>query len=750
MTSSCIDACIICDIDGFTGRHESTVVGSLPADFCTFTVHNAQWIAFIAGSEDLAVELSVSNCEGGLGLEFALYQSLDCNTFQMISNCFGGVTGTVGPGQSKVIENNEPLVIGQYYYIAMDGAIGDNCDWTFSVLEGSTAVSPLTETAPIEGPRSTCPEVATTYRLPPRAGATQFAWTLDGTPLGSTADSVLIDWPGPGQYTLCATAANACEEALPTCIDVTVAGLPATALVPVICAGDTYLLPNGESTDVAGNYTFGLVGTAGCDSLVDVALMVLPAAFTPLDLRICQGDTLYLGHEPYFGAGTFTQLFATSNGCDSTVELTLAVIECDVQASGEPEGTSCAGATDGTLRFTVDNGTPPFTYTYQNLTASVASGGTTDLGTETVVDNLPLGTYLISLADNFGNEAILIQVIDSPPPLLGNLFSSNYGSFQVSCAGANDGQLGVEVEGGTPPYTYGWSTGATTGRLDSLTAGNYALTLTDAQACSLVLTATLNAPAPLELLATGTDPDCSGPTTGRLGAAATGGLAPYRFDLGTGTPGPNTQRTGLGSGTYALRLVDANGCTADTALTLTAPIYPVLEHSSELTLALGDSVRLTPTSNLDPASLRWRSAAYLSCADCARPVARPFLTSTYTLFGTSPDGCTDSLEVLIRVIPDRDLYVPTAFSPNGDGVNDRFHPYPDGGVARIVSLQVFNRWGGAVYRADNIDPQQAGTFGWDGTYRGQTAAIGVYAWSAEVLYLDGQIVPYGGSVVLLR
>ena len=71
MTSFCVDACIICDIDGFTGRHESTVVGQAPPGFageCTFQAHNMQWIAFIAGSEDLEVRMSVSNCRDGLGL----------------------------------------------------------------------------------------------------------------------------------------------------------------------------------------------------------------------------------------------------------------------------------------------------------------------------------------------------------------------------------------------------------------------------------------------------------------------------------------------------------------------------------------------------------------------------------------------------------------------------------------------------------------------------------------------------------
>ncbi|MEM9930513.1 MAG: hypothetical protein AAF840_11885, partial [Bacteroidota bacterium] len=124
MTPTCVEACIICDIDGFSGRHQSMIPGEAPEDFCTFTVHNAQWIAFLAGSENLQVELSVSNCDAGFGLEVAIYEGIDCENFRMVSNCFGGTTGTVGENQSRVLENTEPLVIGQYYYLVMDGALG--------------------------------------------------------------------------------------------------------------------------------------------------------------------------------------------------------------------------------------------------------------------------------------------------------------------------------------------------------------------------------------------------------------------------------------------------------------------------------------------------------------------------------------------------------------------------------------------------------------------------------------------------
>ncbi|MEM6724971.1 MAG: hypothetical protein AAF598_13105, partial [Bacteroidota bacterium] len=228
MTTTCIDACIICDIDGFTGRHESDVNGTLPEDFCTFFVHNAQWIAFQAASTDIRIRLKVDNCDIGAGLEMAIYRSLDCNTFDMISNCRGGFD-PVMENTSAEFENTEPLVIGQYYYLAVDGNQGDNCDWTFEVLEGSTAVDALTVTAPIQGPANLCPNVSATYETSPEPGAVLFEWTLDGLPVGdNTSPFINLSFPETGNYALCVTAQNACDIATTTCQVISVSALQPT------------------------------------------------------------------------------------------------------------------------------------------------------------------------------------------------------------------------------------------------------------------------------------------------------------------------------------------------------------------------------------------------------------------------------------------------------------------------------------------------------------------------------------------
>lgn len=133
MTPVCANACIICDINGFTGINNAGIVGQAPPGFCTGTVHHMQWIGFIAGSASLTLSISVFNCQNGAGLEVGIYKSLDCQTFQLVSNCDGGIP----PNTTQNFTNITPLTIGQYYYFVMDGNNNDVCSYTIHVVNGT-------------------------------------------------------------------------------------------------------------------------------------------------------------------------------------------------------------------------------------------------------------------------------------------------------------------------------------------------------------------------------------------------------------------------------------------------------------------------------------------------------------------------------------------------------------------------------------------------------------------------------------
>ncbi|HRD81391.1 MAG TPA: hypothetical protein PLL53_11585, partial [Saprospiraceae bacterium] len=126
MTSTCAPACVVCDINGFTGRNNSTVQGQAPPGFCTTVVHHMQWIAFIAGSTNLTLRVDVFGCQQGQGLEIGIYQTSNCNTFSPVSNC----NTNAANNNAAFFTNTVPLVIGQYYYFVMDGSANDICNYT--------------------------------------------------------------------------------------------------------------------------------------------------------------------------------------------------------------------------------------------------------------------------------------------------------------------------------------------------------------------------------------------------------------------------------------------------------------------------------------------------------------------------------------------------------------------------------------------------------------------------------------------
>ena len=750
MTTFCEDACIICDIDGFQGRHESSVPGSLPEDFCTFVVHNSQWIAFIAGSEELSVEITVSNCQNGPGLEIAIYEGDDCSNFTKISNCFGGVTGPVNDGQTKTVTVNQPLTIGQYYYLTMDGVGGANCDWSLNVTNGSTQVSPLPNSGTIIGPDNPCPEVISSYAVDAPVGATEFAWTLNGQPLGESEPTLEVVWPGAGSYELCVTASNACNEAPPECRPIFVEGIPPQTLEPVICEGDAFMLNDTTLLDQAGSYEFNYTSVEGCDSTIFVNLSVNTGSLSPFAFDICDGDTITLAGTEYFAAGSYEQLTQNYLGCDSLITLDLGIIICEIQGESTGRSVVCTGETNGGFDFSVTMGTPPFSYSYQNLENTLSgTGNLTALNQTESIDDLPAGTYLITINDNFGNDAILIAEVANPPVLMAQTLALDYNGTNLSCNGAADGGLQAQVSGGQGPYITLWSNGQTAPLIANLSAGNYRLTVTDALGCQLIESVDLTEPQPLFFLPDYQNGNCEGEATGIIEFGEVfGGTAPYAYYFGSDSLLSAPRLDQLPAGSYTIEVRDANGCTYEETGSLVAPLIPMIDLPEELEIALADSIQL-PLADDPSFQYSWDTldASGLSCYDCPTPVASPIRSTLYTLTVASPDGCTDSGTVLVRVVPRRRVFVPNAISPNTDGINDRVVISAGPEVTALREFRVFDRWGSLLYEQAEV---VSGEKLWDGVVNGKPMDTGVYVWSVQVSYLDGVTETLGGSIALLR
>lgn len=746
MTSTCPEACIICDIDGFTGRHDSNVSGVLPNTFCTTTVHNAQWIAFQAGSENLSIQLDVSNCIDGHGLEITIYKGINCENFELVANCLGNVQANT----SGIITTNEPLTIGQYYYLVMDGNWGDNCDWTLTVLEGSTQVDPLNESGDILGDDATCPELLQHYEVDFPVGATEFDWTINGTMLNTNEPMIDYQFPSEGTYSLCVTSRNVCDVAPPTCRQITVESVPNTEIQKVLCENE-YLIINGDTLTETGIYQYDLLNVDGCDSIVIVELEELVTPYLAIDIDICDGDTIYIGTTPYTQTGLFQEVLTSSQECDSIIDIDLFVIICNITSTGIPSPTICNGTASGQINFNVDNGSPPFTYSWKNLNNTHSGNGNiSSVGEIININNIPKGTYLITIEDGFGNSDIIITEVTEPTVMSADFFPSDYNGFNVSCSDGLDGTLEVQPMGGIPPYFYNWSNGQSSSFIQNLSVGEYIVTITDDSGCELISNFILDAPNPLFLSAEFDNADCDGFDSGSIEVNQTsGGTAPYTYFLNGVNENNNTVFENLSSGNYEVEVMDNNGCTTSITDIIEDAEIPVIDLGEDYSVVLGDLVNLNPSiNNITIQNIQWNASEFLSCEDCLNPEVTPLFSGQYLLEIISEDGCVGIDSVFINVEKLRRFYAPTAFSPNSDGYNDYFTLYGSPEVALIKRLLVFNRWGAVVYEGQDL-PAADGSTGWDGQFKGKTMNAGVFTWMAEIEFIDGLVETHSGDVTIV-
>ena len=156
----------------------------------------------------------------------------------------------------------------------------------------------------------------------------------------------------------------------------------------------------------------------------------------------------------------------------------------------------------------------------------------------------------------------------------------------------------------------------------------------------------------------------------------------------------------------------------------------------------GQSTVFNPNIGITGGNILWSPDVALSCDNCESPTASPAVTTEYTITVTDAAGCKASDSLLVTIL-NGELLVPTGFSPNGDGVNDRFRVLNKN--LSKVDLQVFNRWGEKVFETTDLFD------GWDGTYKGMQQELGVYVWQCNyTLAGDTKNKFAKGNVTLVR
>jgi gliding motility-associated-like protein len=178
-------------------------------------------------------------------------------------------------------------------------------------------------------------------------------------------------------------------------------------------------------------------------------------------------------------------------------------------------------------------------------------------------------------------------------------------------------------------------------------------------------------------------------------------------------------------------------------------ISPVIVNAGhDTTIVSGQRLQLLATSSVNTASFIWLPASYLINANIYNPVANfgksSFTTYTYTVTATTPEGCKgeDSITIYIyKSLPD--IFIPSAFTPNGDGLNDIIIPVL-AGIQEYDYFSIFNRWGQLVFSTSKQGK------GWNGTMNGMEQPAGTYVYVALGKDYTGRIIQKKGTVVLIR
>ncbi|MEM6963463.1 MAG: gliding motility-associated C-terminal domain-containing protein [Bacteroidota bacterium] len=284
--------------------------------------------------------------------------------------------------------------------------------------------------------------------------------------------------------------------------------------------------------------------------------------------------------------------------------------------------------------------------------------------------------------------------------------------------------------------------------------GNYTLIVTNTSngctnATNLTVTENLDVPFITDFQVT--EPNCFGENNASiLVDGVAGGQLPYLYSINGSAFAPINQFSFLTSGEYNIMVQDANGCEDEVEVIVNDPQPLLVELGNDITIGLGDTIDLQPQIVGSYDTLFWTNCIEEECLNESLEIG-PVNTSQYSLTVIDGNGCVTTDEITVFVEKGREVFIPNAFSPNGDGDNDRFWIFAGQEAVRVSEFRVFNRWGEQVYEALNFDPKLQTEFnGWDGRMRSQELNPGVFVYYAKIEFLDGRVEVFKGDVALRK
>ena len=411
-----------------------------------------------------------------------------------------------------------------------------------------------------------------------------------------------------------------------------------TASTPTLCFGSsdgtanaaalggtspyTYAWDSGETGDYAialnaGNHVVTVTDNHNCTATNNIAITQptqLTATITAQTEPNCFGGndasatvTAANATPPYLyswsdgetnataitlSANSYSVTVSDNNGCVVTTSVTITQPPQLTATISAFTNVGCNGDNDGSATVTAAGGVPGYTYTWS------------DAQTTTTATALVAGFYDVTVSDSHACTATASITITEPVAIDAGIFSFT----NVSCNGGSDGSATVLAQGGTNTFSYLWNNGQTNATATGLVAGNYSVTVTDGNNCSVIVYDTIYEPAVLTAsIVSSTDVNCYGGNDGSVTVQALGGFAPYSYSWSSGEN--QATANALVSGNNTVSVIDINGCIANASVTLTQPTQLVMASSQPTTICLGSNTTINANAagGVQPYVFTWNN-----------------------------------------------------------------------------------------------------------------------------------------------
>ena len=513
-------------------------------------------------------------------------------------------------------------------------------------------------------------------------------------------------------------------------------------------------IANPIATPPAGNQTYSVTGTDanGCrntDSMIvfdlDPALNLIVdtskaiCIFDTTTLNVLKQGNSYYNWTPNIGISnpnsnspfffphtTTTYIFTVQNYCYTKSDTATIIVHSLPSVATEGIDSVCIGSS-ATLHASGAS-----TYVWQP--DPTLSGGTTPDPTVTpsVID-----TYYVTGTDTFGcknKDSVVVYVFFPPPVGIGP-------DTAYICLGKS---VQLIAAGGV---NYQWRADST---LSALNVPNpiatpvdttwYYVTIYNIHQCHSFDSIEINVQLPVRAIAPSPYDMC---INGFINLSASGGFY-YLWSPSTGLSATTVSDPIArpdSSIVYTVKV--SNDCFSATA-TVDVNVHPlpIVNAGTDTTIFRNTPATLNGTTN--GTTYYWYPADNVQDATSLTTPATPLNTIKYYLYAGTAYGCYNLDSVVITVEPYTLLLVPTAFTPNGDGVNDIFRIVRYLNIEKLEEFAVYDRWGEKVFSTDIL------TDGWNGTYKGHAEDMGVYVWYVRALTFDGQEIFKKGNVTLVR